>query len=41
MTGVESIHNVSIMVCVEGRKDDPDAAFRDMPRMLASVTRSI
>ena len=41
MTGVESIHNVSIMVCVEGRKDDPEAAFRDMPRMLASVARSI
>ncbi|MEU4292955.1 hypothetical protein AB0E63_32435 [Kribbella sp. NPDC026596] len=41
MTGVESIHNVTVIVCVEGRKDDPNAAFKDMPRMLASVARSI
>lgn len=41
MTGVESIHNVTVVFCVEGRKDDPDAAYRDMPSMLASVARSI
>lgn len=41
MTGVESIHNVTVVLCVEGRQDDPNAAFRDMPRMLASLARSI
>jgi hypothetical protein len=41
MTGVESIHNVTVVFCVEGRKDDPNAAFKDMPRMLASIARSI
>ena len=41
MTGVESIHNVTVTLCVEARKDNPDAAFRDATRMLASVARSI
>ena len=41
MTGHESIHNVTVIFCVEGRQDDPNAAFRDMPRMLASIARSI
>jgi hypothetical protein len=41
MTGVESIHNVTVVVCVEARKDAPAAAFRDANRMLASVARSI
>jgi hypothetical protein len=41
MTGVESIHNVTVTLCVEARKDDPNAAFRDATRMLASVARSI
>jgi hypothetical protein len=41
MTGVESIHNVTVTLCVEARKDDPTAAFRDAQRMLASVARSI
>jgi hypothetical protein len=41
MTGVESIHNVTVVVCVEARKDSRDAAFRATSRMLASVARSI
>jgi hypothetical protein len=41
MTGVESIHNVTVSVCVEARKDTAEAAFRDANRMLASVARSI
>jgi len=41
MTGVESIHNVTVAVCVEARKDNTAAAFRDATRMLASVARSI
>ncbi len=41
MTGVESIHNVTVSVCVEARKDTAEAAFRDATRMLASVARSI
>lgn len=41
MTGVESIHNVTVAVCVEARKDDTAAAYRDAGRMLASVARSI
>jgi hypothetical protein len=41
MTGVESIHNVTVAVCVEARKDDTAAAYRDASRMLASVARSI
>jgi hypothetical protein len=38
---VESIHNVTVTLCVEGRKDDPAAAFRDANQMLASVARFI
>jgi hypothetical protein len=41
MTGVESIHNVTVTVCVEARSDSPSAAFGDATRMLASVARSI
>jgi hypothetical protein len=41
MTGVASIHNVTVTVCVEARKDVREAAFRDAARMLASVARSI
>ncbi len=41
MTGAESIHNVTVTVCVEARKDFCDEVFRDGNRMLASVARSI
>jgi hypothetical protein len=41
MTGVESIHNVTVTLCVEARKDNSAAAFRAATRMLASVARSI
>ncbi|TCC19409.1 hypothetical protein [Kribbella speibonae] len=41
MTGVESIHNVTVSVCVQARPDVADQAFRDANRMLASVARSI
>jgi len=41
MTGVESIHNVTVTVCVEARKDARTAVFQDAARMLASVARSI
>ncbi|TCC22407.1 hypothetical protein [Kribbella sindirgiensis] len=41
MTGVESIHNVTVSVCVQARPDVADKAFRDANRMLASVARSI
>jgi hypothetical protein len=41
MTGVESIHNVTVSVCVESTKDTAETAFRDAARMLASVARSI
>ena len=41
MTGVESIHNVTVTLCVAARKDAQEAVFRDGDRMLASVARSI
>ncbi|WP_427886264.1 hypothetical protein ACQHIV_26910 [Kribbella sp. GL6] len=41
MTGVESVHNVTVSVCVEARTDLTGTAFRDADRMLASVARSI
>lgn len=41
MTGVESIHNVTVTVCVEALKDAWDVVLRDANRMLASVARSI
>jgi hypothetical protein len=41
MTGVVSIHRATVTLCVEARKDNSDAAFRDATRMLASVARSI
>lgn len=41
MTGVESIHNVTVTVCVEAWKDAWDVVLRDVNRMLASVARSI
>ncbi|MFI7060660.1 hypothetical protein ACIBL3_06750 [Kribbella sp. NPDC050124] len=41
MTGVESIHNVTVTLCVAARKDDQTAVFRDATRMLASVAKSI
>jgi hypothetical protein len=41
MTGVESIHNVTVTLCVAARKDAQTAVFRDGARMLASVARSI
>jgi hypothetical protein len=41
MSGVESIHNVTVTLCVEARKDNSGAAFRDATKMLASVARSI
>lgn len=41
MTGVESIHNVTVTLCVAARKDDQTAVFRDGTRMLASVAKSI
>lgn len=41
MTGVESIHNVTVTACIMTFKDDPDAALADGRKMLASVARSI
>ena len=41
MTGVESIHNVTVTVCVAARKDAQAVVFRDGARMLASVARSV
>lgn len=41
MTGVESIHNVTVTVCFESLKDAWDVVLRDVNRMLASVARSI
>ncbi|WP_410789101.1 hypothetical protein [Kribbella sp. C-35] len=41
MTGVESIHNVTVTLCVAARKDAQKPVFRDGARMLASVARSI
>jgi hypothetical protein len=41
MTGVESIHNVTVTVCVAARKDAQSAVFSAATRMLASVARSI
>jgi hypothetical protein len=41
MTGVESIHNVTVSVCVEAPKADSALGFRDAARMLSSVARSI
>jgi hypothetical protein len=41
MTGVESIHNVTVTVCVEALKDAWDVVLTDANRMLASVARSI
>jgi hypothetical protein len=41
MTGVESIHNVTVTLCVAARKDIRAEVFRDATRMLASVARSI
>ncbi|MGW6197151.1 hypothetical protein ACWF0M_13490 [Kribbella sp. NPDC055110] len=41
MTGVESIHNVTVTLCVAARKDAQKSVFKDGARMLASVARSI
>jgi hypothetical protein len=41
MTGVDSIHNVTVTVCVASRADAKDLVFREGDRMLASVARSI
>jgi len=41
MTGVESVHNVTVTLCVAARKDAQKAVFRDGDRMLASLARSI
>ncbi|TCO47507.1 hypothetical protein EV646_10556 [Kribbella antiqua] len=41
MTGVESIHNATVTVCVAACKDAQAVVFRDGARMLASVARSI
>ncbi|WP_327639573.1 hypothetical protein OHB24_14775 [Kribbella sp. NBC_00482] len=41
MTGVESIHNVTVTLCVAARKDAQKSVFKDGDRMLASVARSI
>ncbi len=41
ITGVESIHNVTVSVCIEALKSEYTSAFRDYAKMLASVTRSI
>jgi hypothetical protein len=41
MTGVESIHNVTVTLCVEAPKADSGPAFRDATVMLASIARSI
>ncbi len=41
MTGVESIHNVTVTLCVAARKDAQKPVFKDGDRMLASIARSI
>jgi hypothetical protein len=41
MTGVESIHNVTVTLCVAARKDAQKSVLKDGDRMLASVARSI
>ena len=41
MTGVESIHNVTVTLCVAARKDAQKSVFKDGDRMLASIARSI
>lgn len=41
MTGVDSIHNVTVAVCVTTRPDVKDSVYRDADRMIASVARSI
>jgi len=41
MTGVESIHNVTVTLCVAARKDAQTSVFRDGDRIVASVARSI
>jgi hypothetical protein len=41
IAGVESIHNVTVSVCIEALKSEYTPAFRDYAKMLASVTRSI
>jgi hypothetical protein len=41
LTGVESVHNVTVTVCVAAGHDQQRAVFRAADRMLASVARSI
>lgn len=41
MTGVESVHNVTVTLCVAARKDAQQPVFKDGDRMLASVARSL
>lgn len=41
MTGVDSIHNVTVTLCVVALKADSGPAFRDATAMLASIARSI
>jgi hypothetical protein len=41
MTGVESIHNVTVTTCILTRRDVSSTTFRDAARMTASVARSI
>ena len=41
MTGVESIHNVTVSSCAMARKDIASVSFRDAAKMTASMARSI
>jgi hypothetical protein len=41
LTGVETVHNVTVTVCVAASRDSKTAVFKATDRMLASVARSI
>ncbi|HWD80398.1 MAG TPA: hypothetical protein VG497_15985 [Kribbella sp.] len=41
MTGVESVHNVTVTLCAVVRADLQKAVFKDADRMLATLARSI
>jgi hypothetical protein len=41
MTGVESIHNVTVSSCALASKDIASTSFRDAARMTSSIARSI
>ncbi|WP_350279298.1 hypothetical protein [Kribbella sp. HUAS MG21] len=41
LTGVETVHNVTVTVCAVARRESRSAVFKAADRMLASVARSI